>query len=336
MITVSVSFQADFGLDARWQEQWRDAISDPVELLTILGLESEIPRVTDSPFKLRVPKAFVAKMRRGDPNDPLLRQVLPIIDENRVVPGFDALDPVGDASARTAQGVLQKYQGRALLITTGSCAIHCRYCFRRHYPYSDDHAATSAWHDTVEALRADESVEEVILSGGDPLSMSTRKLRELTDQLATIGHIKRLRIHTRLPNVLPARIDDELADWIATLPFNVAVVIHANHANEFDADVDQAIAQLRNAGAMVLNQAVLLRGINDDVATLKAVSERTFAAGALPYYLHVLDRVQGAAHFDVSDDEARALHRELAKQLSGYLVPKLVREIEGETGKTPL
>lgn len=336
MITVSASAQAGFGLDSRWQEQWRDAISDPVELLTILGLESEIPRIVESPFKLRVPRAFVAKMRHGDPNDPLLRQVLPVIDESFVVPGFDALDPVGDGSARTAQGVLQKYRGRALLITTGSCATHCRYCFRRHYPYGDDHAAAGAWTETVNVLRADESVEEVILSGGDPLSLSTRKLRELTDQLATVAHIKRLRMHTRLPNVLPARIDDELVDWVAQLPFNVAVVIHANHANEFDADVDHAIAKLRAEGAAVLNQAVLLRGINDNVDALKALSERTFAAGALPYYLHVLDRVHGAAHFDVPDDEAKALHRELAKQLSGYLVPKLVREIEGESGKTPL
>lgn len=339
MIPVPASSHAESGLDARWQEQWRNAISDPAELLGILGLASEIERISPDAaagFRLRVPRAFVAKMRHGDPDDPLLAQVLPVIDEMRVVPGFAALDAVGDQASRTAQGVLQKYEGRALLIATGSCAIHCRYCFRRHYPYGEDHAAAQGWQSAISVIANDESIEEVILSGGDPWSLSTRKLSELTEQLRGIPHLRRLRIHTRLPNVLPARIDDELLAWLASLPWPVAVVIHANHANEFDADVEDAIARIRRTGATVLNQAVLLKGVNDSAATLKALCERSFRAGALPYYLHQLDRVQGAAHFSVDDAKALALHRELAAQLSGYLVPRLVREIQGDPGKTPL
>ncbi len=323
---------------ADWQAQWRDAVRDPRQLLALLGLEHLLPRISDAAlaqFPLRVPQAFIARMARGDAADPLLRQVLPLDDENRIVPGF-TLDAVGDAGAKAADGVIRKYQGRALLIATGSCAIHCRYCFRRHFPSADETAARGGWAEPIRAIAADASIEEVILSGGDPLSLSTPKLRELTARLAGIPHLKRLRIHSRLPVVLPARIDGEFIAWLSSLPWPVAFVIHANHAREFDGEVDTALARLRGTGAALMNQAVLLRGVNDSVEALAALSERSFAAGVLPYYLHQLDRVQGAAHFEVDDARAMALHRALAARLSGYLVPRLVREIAGDSGKRPL
>jgi EF-P beta-lysylation protein EpmB len=282
-----------------------------------------------------VPRGFVARMRRGDADDPLLLQVLPRAAELRDVPGFTR-DAVGDLDARAGRGVLHKYRGRALLVATGSCAVHCRYCFRRHFPYGDETAAANRWHDAIAALGADPSIEEAILSGGDPLSLSTPKLAELTDALAAIPHLKRLRIHTRLPVVLPERIDDDLLRWLAALPFGRVVVIHANHANELDASVAHACAKLAAAGATLLNQSVLLRGINDDAGVLAALSERLFECGVLPYYLHQLDRVAGTAHFEVDDARARALAEALAARLPGYLVPRLVREVAGAASKTPV
>lgn len=322
----------------RWQQLWRDAVRDPRELLALLGLESAALAISDeaaAQFPLRVPRGFVARMRHGDPNDPLLRQVLPLDAEMHPMPGF-SLDAVGDAAAKAGDGVIRKYRGRALLVSTGSCAIHCRYCFRRHFPYAEETAAAAGWRNAVELIRADASIDEVILSGGDPWSLSTPKLAELTAALATIGHLKRLRIHTRLPVVLPERVDAALLAWLSALPWPVTVVLHANHAREFDAQVDAALARLRGAGVMLLNQAVLLRGVNDSVEALAELSERGHAAGVLPYYLHQLDRVQGSAHFEIDDDRARSLHAQLATRLSGYLVPKLVREVAGDTGKRPL
>ncbi|MCA1714076.1 MAG: KamA family radical SAM protein, partial [Gammaproteobacteria bacterium] len=217
-----------------------------------------------------------------------------------------------------------------------SCAVHCRYCFRRHFPYGEDTAARAGWLPAIAVIAADDSIDEVILSGGDPLSLATAKLAELTDALAGIAHLKRLRIHSRLPVVLPERIDDGLLAWLRMLPWPVTVVIHANHGNEFDPSVDAALARLRTTGTTLLNQAVLLRGVNDSVEALATLSERAYAAGVLPYYLHQLDRVAGTAHFEVGDDQARGLHAALSARLSGYLVPKLVREVAGEPGKRPL
>ncbi len=323
---------------SRWQQLWREAVTDPLELLELLGLEhlaaSLLPAV-DTGFALRVPRGFIARMRRGDPSDPLLLQVLPQSAELLDVAGFSA-DAVGDLAARTASGVLHKYQGRALLIATGSCAVNCRYCFRRHFPYAQETAAANHWRAAIAQIRGDTSIDEVILSGGDPLSLSTPKLAELTDGLTSIAHLKRLRIHTRLPVVLPERVDTELTDWLRRLPWPVAVVLHANHANEIDTDVAAACVRLRDCGASLLNQSVLLRGVNDDVEALATLSERLFAAGVLPYYLHQLDRVAGAAHFAVDDASARCLVEALRGRLSGYLVPRLVREIAGAAGKSPL
>ncbi|GAB1595537.1 EF-P beta-lysylation protein EpmB [Lysobacter claricitrinus] len=322
----------------RWQQLWRDAVRDPRELLAMVGLEEAGTGMSEdaaSQFALRVPRGFVARMRPGDANDPLLRQVLPLDAEMRPSPGF-ALDAVGDSLARAGQGVIRKYRGRALLVATGSCAINCRYCFRRHFPYGDETAAAANWREAVALIAADTSIDEVILSGGDPWSLSTPKLAELTHALAAVPHLRRLRVHTRLPVVLPERVDDELLAWLGALPWPVTVVLHANHANEFDASVGGALARLSAAGVTLLNQAVLLRGVNDSVDALADLSERGFRAGVLPYYLHQLDRVQGAAHFEVDDDRARELHRALAARLSGYLVPRLVREVAGDPGKRPL
>ncbi|HRG14398.1 MAG TPA: EF-P beta-lysylation protein EpmB [Pseudomonadota bacterium] len=318
-----------------WQQLWRDAVTDPAELLDLLGLARLKSRLAGDglAFPLRVPRGYVARMRRGDAHDPLLRQVLPMDDEDRFAPGF-TLDAVGDLAAREAPGVLHKYAGRALLITTGSCAIHCRYCFRRHFPYAEELAARGQWRYAVAAIAADASIHEVLLSGGDPWSLSTAKLRELTDQLRTIPHLKRLRIHTRLPIVLPERVDPELCDWLLGLPWPVAVVVHANHAGEIDRDVAAALGRLRGCGASLLNQAVLLAGINDSVEAQADLSEALFASGVLPYYLHLLDRVQGAAHFEVEEIAAKAIVAAMRARLPGYLVPRLARETAGESSKT--
>lgn len=322
----------------RWQLSLREAVTDPLELLRLLDLShlaAQLLPARDSGFALRVPRGFVARMRAGDPHDPLLLQVLPRAAELIDTPGFVS-DAVGDLAARSATGVLQKYAGRALLIATGSCAVNCRYCFRRHFPYAQDTAATNGWRESIVQVRSDDSISEVILSGGDPLSLSTPKLRDLTDQLATIPHVRRLRIHTRLPIVLPERVDDEFEAWLRRLPWPVAFVLHANHANEIGSAEAAACSRLRGAGATLLNQSVLLRGINDDAGALAQLSERLFDCGVVPYYLHQLDAVAGTAHFAVGDDTARAIIATLRVRLPGYLVPRLVREVAGQTSKTPL
>lgn len=322
----------------RWQQLWREAITDPLELLALLGLSGHADRLLpnrDSGFALRVPRGFVARMRAGDPADPLLLQVLPQAAELLETPGFSH-DAVGDSAARATSGVLHKYHGRALLIATGSCAINCRYCFRRHFPYAEETAAANHWEHAVAYLRGDSSINEVILSGGDPLSLSTAKLADLTAALGSIPHVRRLRIHTRLPIVLPERIDEEFLAWISALRMQCVVVLHANHPHEIDPSVAAACSALRDVGANLLNQSVLLRGINDDVETLVALSEALFAAGVLPYYLHQLDRVAGAAHFEVDESRAGEVVASLRARLPGYLVPRWVREVAGAAHKIPL
>ncbi|HWR95852.1 MAG TPA: EF-P beta-lysylation protein EpmB [Arenimonas sp.] len=321
-----------------WQSLWRDSVQNPEELLELLGLQGFSDRISphaQGQFALRVPRGFAAKMRMGDIDDPLLRQVLPLHDELLQVPGFD-LDAVGDMAARQLPGVLHKYHGRALLVTTGSCAINCRYCFRRHFPYAQETAAANQWQQAIGYLAGDTAITELLLSGGDPLSLSTGKLRSLGDQLKPLAHIKRLRFHTRLPIVLPERIDVEFTDWLQSLPHQLVFVVHANHANELDGAVTSALGKLARTGATLLNQSVLLKGVNDSSDALAALSERLFDAGVLPYYLHQLDRVQGAAHFEVPPDRAKAILAELMARLPGYLVPKLVQEIAGQPNKTPV
>lgn len=320
-----------------WRQSLREAVTDPRELLALVGLSHLADRlpVGDAGFALKVPRGFVARMRHGDPDDPLLRQVLPQRAENNGARDF-VDDAVGDLAAVKGHGVLHKYAGRALLIAAGSCAINCRYCFRRHFPYAEELAAAHAWREAVACLAADTSIREVILSGGDPLVLSTQKLTDLTDALRGLPHVVRLRIHSRLPVVLPERIDDGFCAWLSGLPLQRVVVLHANHPNELDASVGAACGRLRATGAILLNQSVLLRGVNDDAGTLADLSERLFALGVLPYYLHQLDRVRGTAHFEVPDTRARELMGMLRARLPGYLVPRLVREVPGENAKRPL
>jgi EF-P beta-lysylation protein EpmB len=320
-----------------WQQELAGAITQPEALARALGLDPGLfPAAAQAGelFGLRVPLSFVSRMRPGDPADPLLRQVMPLAAELLEQPGFGS-DPLSERAAFKAPGLLQKYAGRALLIATGACAVHCRYCFRREFPYSEQ-VGTGPLSQALDAIAADPTIEEVILSGGDPLSLSDARLRALTDRLAKIAHLRRLRLHTRLPVVLPSRVDAGLLQWLRELPWPVAVVLHCNHGNEIDDSVRAACARLRATGALLLNQSVLLRGINDSVAALSDLSQRLFAAGVVPYYLHLLDRVRGAAHFDVPESTAQQLLGELAASLSGYLVPRLVREVPGGPAKIPL
>lgn len=321
-----------------WQRELQLAITDPAELLSVLGLGPEWlepARAAAKLFPLRVPRGFVARMRPGDPQDPLLAQVLPLGAECNVVPGY-VHDPVGDLAARAAPGVLQKYHGRALLITTGACAVNCRYCFRRHFPYAEENASRAEFEPALELLRADPTVREVILSGGDPLTLGNRRLAALLEGLEAIPHLRRVRLHTRLPIVLPERIDAGFASLWSAARLQKVAVVHANHAAEIDASVRDGLNRLQDTGTTLLNQAVLLHGVNDRPDDLVALSETLFEAGVLPYYLHLLDPVTGAAHFDVPEVRARTLLAEVAARLPGYLVPRLVREIPGQPAKTML
>ncbi|MFW5970023.1 MAG: EF-P beta-lysylation protein EpmB [Halofilum sp. (in: g-proteobacteria)] len=317
-----------------WQRALAAAIRDAGELRSLLGL-AEDAAGGDAGFPVRVPRGYAARMRRGDPHDPLLAQVLPSAAETREVPGFGP-DPVGDRAAMMRPGVLHKYRGRVLLITTGACGIHCRYCFRREFPYADANPRPNDWQAAIDYIAADDSIEEVILSGGDPLSLPDPKLADLVGRIEEIPHVGTLRIHTRLPVVLPERVDDALCAWLGGTRLATVVVLHANHGNEIDASVGSAVGRLRATGALVLNQAVLLRGVNDDVDAMVELSRRLFATGVLPYYLHMLDPVRGAARFEIGSREARRLMAAVAARLPGYLVPRLVVEQAGRPGKTPL
>lgn len=319
-----------------WQHELRQAYTRPAELLDALGLDPALPQLHYEALKgfpLRVPRGFVARMRPGDPADPLFLQVWPQAAEGDTVPGFGT-DAVGDLHKLRGGGLIHKYQGRVLVMTTGACAVHCRYCFRRHFPYSEQLAARDHWREALDLIASDPSIEEVILSGGDPLSLSDDKLAEFSAALNGIAHLRTLRLHTRQPVVLPSRVDERLLAWLGDSRLNKVVVIHANHARELDDEVAAALGRLRQLPVTLLNQAVLLRGVNDQVSTLSELSQRLFAAGVLPYYLHLLDRVAGAAHFEVNESAARQLVRELSSRLPGYLVPRLVREEAGQPSKT--
>lgn len=321
-----------------WQRELAEAVRDPAELLQLLGLPQELlggAQAARGQFPLRVPRPYVARMGKGDPHDPLLRQVLPLGEELLAAAGFDD-DPVGDLAAVAVPGLLHKYHGRALLVATGACAVHCRYCFRRHYPYSEGTATPQRLDDALEYLACDRSISEVILSGGDPLALTDERLAHLAERLDAIPHLRRLRIHTRLPVVLPARVNDHLLDWLARTRLQRVVVIHANHPNEIDASVRHALCRLAECDTTLLNQSVLLRGVNDDPEVLARLSEALFEAGVLPYYVHLLDRVRGAAHFEVDAQSAQRIHEALWKRLPGYLVPRFVREEPGAPGKIPL
>lgn len=321
-----------------WRAQLRDCIRTPQALLEQLDLPATLlPGIRDGHalFSIRVPQAYASRIRTDDPNDPLLRQVLPLDAEMDVVDGY-VNDPLEEADHSPLPGLIHKYTNRVLLMASGGCAINCRYCFRRHFPYEDHQPSREQWRDILDYLRADTRIHEVILSGGDPLVSTDKRLSWLVEALGEIPHLKRLRIHTRLPVVIPDRINDELLGWLGATRLQKIVVIHTNHANELDDDVAAAMSRLAAIGVTLLNQGVILRGINDTVATQTALAERLFECGVLPYYLHAFDPVQGAAHFTVSDTEACALMEALLEHLPGFLMPRLVREIPGRGSKTPL
>ncbi|MGU3415578.1 EF-P beta-lysylation protein EpmB [Enterobacteriaceae bacterium C34A] len=321
-----------------WLSQLADVITDPDELLRLLNVDADenlsAGREAKRLFPLRVPRAFAARMEKGNPNDPLLLQVLTSQQEFVAAPGFST-DPLEEQHS-VVPGLLHKYRNRALLLVKGGCAVNCRYCFRRHFPYADNQGNKRNWQAALDYISAHPELDEIIFSGGDPLMAKDHELNWLLDSLEAIPHIKRLRIHSRLPIVIPARITDALTERFTRSSLQILLVNHINHAQEIDDEFRQAMRKLKMAGVTLLNQSVLLRGVNDNAHTLANLSNALFDAGVMPYYLHVLDKVQGAAHFMVSDDEARAIMRELLTLVSGYMVPKLAREIGGEPSKTPL
>jgi len=320
-----------------WQQQLSQSITQPGQLLQMLNLKlADFAEHTDAcqQFSLKIPHAYINKMQKGNPLDPLLLQIMAQFEEMQPVTGYKT-DPVGDLNASKIPGLLHKYEGRVLLITTGACAVHCRYCFRRHFPYQQQQVGREQWASAISYIQQDKSIKEVILSGGDPLVLSDEKLSTLITHLECIPHLTRLRIHSRLPVVLPDRITDKLVNRLVTSRFNVCLVIHVNHANEITPLEKKALDKLKQGNIHLLNQAVLLKGINHRLKDQLNLSESLYSVGVLPYYLHLLDPVQGAAHFDVNLDDALKLITQMQSKLPGYLVPKLVREIAGETSKTP-
>ncbi|MCL5050164.1 MAG: EF-P beta-lysylation protein EpmB [Firmicutes bacterium] len=321
-----------------WQRQLANAYKDPLALGEALQLPSTWI-ATHAParrlFPMLVPQHFAGLMRPGDINDPLLRQVWPLHDEFNAVDGYST-DPLGEDDATAQPGLLHKYSSRVLVILRGGCAVNCRYCFRRHFPYGEHKFGQAQLNELVRYIVAHPEVNEVILSGGDPLMAKDDKIATLLDALEPLAQITRVRIHSRLPVVIPDRLTQGLADRFYASRLQIILVIHANHAQEISPELRQGLAKWRQAGAHLLNQSVLLRGVNDDAVALAQLSEALFAVGVMPYYLHQLDKVAGAAHFAVSDTLATDLIQQLQASLPGFLVPKLVREIAGEASKTPL
>lgn len=323
---------------SRWQHDLQNAIRDPLTLLQELGLDDAVvslPEESLRQFPVRVPAAFVEKMQKARPDDPLLRQILPLAEEDLSVPGFSH-DPLQEMTQLSTPGVLKKYHGRALLVATGVCAVHCRYCFRRHFPYPDNNPARENWQPALDFIRSDTSINEIILSGGDPLALSDDKLAILIKQLQEISHLKRLRIHTRMPVVIPNRISEALIALLESQPLKTIMVIHANHPNEINGDVSNGLHKLHQAGITLFNQSVLLHKVNDDDESLLELSEKLFDNQVLPYYLHQLDPVAGSAHFQVEDHRVKEIMQRLRTKLPGYLVPRLVMEKAGAPYKIPV
>ena len=324
------------GSPPSWQQAMREAVRTAAELCRRLELPaSYADRAAAADFPVFAPLGFIDRMRRGDPADPLLRQILPLAEENLDRPGF-VRDPLAEQTAQWRPGLLQKYRGRALMVTTGTCAVHCRYCFRRHFPYGEVPKSPVTWQASIDAVAADPTINEVILSGGDPLTVRDEPLAQLAQQLGRTSHVRRLRIHSRLPIVIPERITDGLLSWLTDCGATPIMVVHANHAQEIDAEVARALSQLVDAGVVVLNQAVLLRGVNDSRAALVDLCHRLVNLRVMPYYLHQLDRVTGAAHFEVPVAEGKRLIDTIRAELPGYAVPRYVQEIPGQPNKVVL
>lgn len=318
----------------RWQDILLQGFSSAAQLLDFLHISSDKScTLAEQEFKTRVPRGFAARMERGNRNDPLLLQVLATKDELELAPGF-VRDPLEEVDANPISGLIHKYHGRVLLTITGACAVNCRYCFRRYFPYQDNNPGRAGWQMALDYIANDPTIHEVILSGGDPLLASDSMLAHLFEQFTAIPHVKTIRIHTRIPVVLPERVQDALLRILTHNRLQTVVVLHSNHANELTDDVAEACFALRKVGCHLLNQSVLLKGVNDNSDVLVALSERLFACGVLPYYLHLLDKVQGAQHFDVTLDDALVLFDALQRRLPGYLVPRLAREEPGKCHKT--
>jgi len=318
-----------------WQKELANAVKNPQQLLEILEIEQQndlISQLARQQFPMLVPLPFVKKMQKGNINDPLLKQVLPIMDEERVVSGFTT-DPLAEQN-NAQRGLLHKYKSRVLLILKSGCAVNCRYCFRRHFPYADNNIHRSQWHDIIDYIQQHPDVNEVILSGGDPLMCKDKQLIELIEQLEALPQLTRLRIHTRLPVVIPSRITSTLINSLQHSRLKIIMVLHINHAQEIDDPFASAMQRCHQAGIQLLNQGVLLKGINDNVESLVALSEALFSVNILPYYLFLLDKVQGAAHFDITETRAQQLHQQMQAELPGYLVPRLSREVAGQKSKT--
>lgn len=321
-----------------WTRALANAITDPQELIALLRLDPHIAAETQQALKLfplKVTRSFVARMEPGDPTDPLLRQVLPINAELESHSDFQT-DPLNEKHANKLPGLLHKYHGRVLLLVTGACGINCRFCFRRNFAYSENNPGQIGWEEVFAYLAADPTIEEVIFSGGDPLLAPDNHLQFLHDHISQIKHIRRLRIHSRMPIVLPERIDQNLLKWLASSRLDVILVTHCNHANEIDQHVAHAMHALKAINVTLLNQTVLLHGVNDTATDLINLSKALFKIGILPYYLHMLDKVAGCAHFAVNEADAKQLACQLAKRLPGYLVPKLVKEVAGYPAKVPI
>ncbi len=321
-----------------WQKILADGFNDLDQLCKFLELnpaDLNVALPAQTQFALRVPRGYAMCMEKGNPNDPLLRQVLPIAEELVDYPGYSA-DPVGDIDAHAASGIIHKYHGRALIITTGSCAINCRYCFRRNFPYAEIQLTKSRLNSSFDYIRRHTELTEIILSGGDPLLLNDERLSELIMHLNPIEHIQRIRIHSRIPIVLPERITPALLNIFMGSPKKIILVVHANHAHELSAQVASACQQLNLSGITLLNQSVLLKGVNDSVDSLCDLSQKLMDIGVLPYYLHTLDKAKGTGHFEVSKTVALGLYQQLQMLLPGYLVPKLVSEQAGAAYKTPL
>ncbi len=329
--------QNNIDLHPCWQKELANVITDPKQLLQMLAIDANNYQQhfqARKLFPVRVPRPFISRIKKGDIHDPLLQQVMPRTDEFIDVIGFSK-DPLQEHDT-VATGLLHKYKHRVLMIVKAGCAINCRYCFRRHFPYQDNSPNKARWQQALNYIRQHTEINEVIFSGGDPLMANDDHLAWLITQLEAITHLKRLRIHTRLPVVIPQRITTDLVSILANTPLKTTVVFHINHANEIDTHFEQAIEPLRSAFIPLFNQSVLLKNVNNSVTALIDLSEKTFDNGIQPYYLHLLDQVQGAAHFNVSEQEAIELYKTLMKKLPGFLLPKMVREIAGEANKTPI
>lgn len=324
-------------LHTSWQKELANVITDPKILLQMLNISPEQYQHHFNARKLfpvRVPKPLLARMKKGDFNDPILKQVMPLSDEFTTTDGYFN-DPLEEHDT-VAPGLLHKYKHRVLMVVKSGCAINCRYCFRRHFPYADNSPNKVRWQQALEYINVHKEINEVIFSGGDPLMASDEHLQWLVAEIEKIPHVKRLRIHSRLPIVIPQRITPALVDLLTNTRLKVTIVFHVNHANEIDTNVSRAIEPLMAARIPLFNQSVLLKGINDDAQVLANLSEALFDIGIQPYYLHLFDKVQGVAHFDINENAAKKIILQLMAILPGYLMPKLVREIAGEANKTPI